>query len=316
MASILNGEFVRDDMTSKAMGGTELLAHRLVDVVEPELLKDTQIHFSRVTQEQDLSKRQVLYLHDLAADPAVNHLFQSTEVWEKIVFVSHWQRQQFHDKFKLIDQNKTFVVPNAIEPLQPSSKKEGPIKLIYTSTPHRGLELLFPVFELLTNKFDIELEVFSSFGLYGWNVRDKPYEPLFERLKAHPKVTYHGAQPNDVVREALQRADIFAYPSIWTETSCLCLIEAMSAGLTCVHSSLGALPETSKALTWQYDYASSLQIHINRFYAQMSNVLHMYESQGRDYMRAGGLFQKQLVDHHHNLNAFKRNWEKVLTSRV
>lgn len=314
MASILNGTFVRDDMTSKAMGGTELLAHRLVDVVSPEHLENVQIHFSRVTQEQDKSKRQILYLHDLADDPAVNHLFQSTTEWEKIVFVSHWQRQQFHDTYKLLSYENTFVIPNAIEPLQMSKRTEGPIKLIYTSTPHRGLALLFPVFKLLAEKFDIELEVFSSFGLYGWNTRDKPFEPLFEMMKDHPKINYHGAQSNEVVRAALQDADVFAYPSTWTETSCLCLIEAMSAGLTCVHSSLGALPETSKGLTWQYDYAKDPQFHINRFYSMMNNTLHLYETQGRDYMKSSGMFQKQLTDHTHNLNSFKRKWEKVLTS--
>ena len=44
------------------------------------------------------------------------------------------------------------------------------------------------------------------------------------------------------------------YPNTFKETSCLCLIEAMSAGCVCVHSSLGALPDTSNGLTCMYEY--------------------------------------------------------------
>ena len=311
MASILNGNFVRDDMTSKAMGGTELLAHRLIEVVSPEFLEDTQIHFSRVTQEQDKSKKQILYLHDLAEDPAVQHLHQTANVWEKIVFVSHWQRQQYHNEFSNLSYEKTFVIPNAIRPLTMTSRKEGPIKLIYTSTPHRGLDILYATFEALSNQFDIELDVYSSFALYGWTERDKAFQPLFDKLSDHPKITHHFSKPNDVVRAALQNADIFAYPSTWTETSCLCLIEAMSAGLTCVHSSLGALAETSKSVTWQYDYCKSPSDHVNRFYAKMYSVLSLYQ-QGREHMRGNGMFQKQLTDSVHNMTNFKYNWEKLL----
>jgi hypothetical protein len=73
-------------------------------------------------------------------------------------------------------------------------------------------------------------------------------------FRQHPKIRYHGTQPNAAVREALTRAHVFAYPSVWPETSCLCLIEAMSAGLVCVHSNLGALFETAAHWTQIYPF--------------------------------------------------------------
>ena len=89
---------------------------------------------------------------------------------------------------------------------------------------------------------------------------DSYYQQLFTKIKNHPNMTYHSSVPNKVIRESLQNSHIFVYPSTYQETSCLCLIEAMSAGCICIHSSLGALPETSNNLTNMYPYSSNLHI--------------------------------------------------------
>jgi len=60
MASIIDGKFIRDEMTKNAMGGTELLAHRLVNNVDTKLMKGWQIHQSRVS-DRDPSKKQILW---------------------------------------------------------------------------------------------------------------------------------------------------------------------------------------------------------------------------------------------------------------
>src|SRR6185436_14024378 len=145
------------------------------------------------------------------------------------------------------------VLYNAIEPIPLVEKPPDTINFVYHTTPHRGLEILVPVFENIVREFpNVHLDVFSSFAAYGWNERDKPYEPLFAKIAEHPNMTYHGYQPNDVVREYLQRAHYFAYPNTWLETSCIALMEAMSAGCVCLHPNAGALPETSGGLTRMY----------------------------------------------------------------
>jgi glycosyltransferase involved in cell wall biosynthesis len=118
------------------------------------------------------------------------------------------------------------------------------------------LEILVPVFCALAEKYpEIELDVFSSFGIYGpdWEARDKQFEPLFKRMREHPQINYHGWADQETVRAAYQKAHIFAYPCIWPETSCRSLIEAMSAGCMAVHPNFSALTDTSGGLTVQYD---------------------------------------------------------------
>lgn len=311
MGSITGGKFIRSDMTSKAMGGTELLAHRLIDTVDSKLLKNVQIHQSRVN-EIDKSKKQILWVHDLAEDPAVAHL--QNEGWKQydlIVFVSHWQQEQYK-MYLDVPYDWGVVIPNAITPIEDHEKiDDDVVRLIYTSTPHRGLAILYPVFDALSRNHNIELDVYSSFKLYGWGDRDIPYEPLFEKLKAHPKINYHGSQTNTVVRKALKRSDIFAYPSVWKETSCLCLIEAMSANLLCVHSSLAALSETSMGITMMYEYKEDINDHVNKF-GQYLNSAIVQVKEKRDMVRQSLKYHKPIIDNRYDVKKFATKWEMVL----
>ena len=130
-----------------------------------------------------------------------------------------------------IPWSKCKVISNGIVPFEEHIKPKDKLRIIYTPTPHRGLSILVGVFDQLCKKYDyIELEVFSSFNLYGWGERDKEFESLYDFCRNHPKINYHGTVPNNEIREALKRSHIFAYPSIYNETFSICLAEAMSAG--------------------------------------------------------------------------------------
>ncbi len=304
-----------NEISANSNGGTEQQARKLESLIDPKLLDEFQIVPSRLRGELDETKVRIFWAHDLPEDPESSHL--ASGGWRKyhrLVFVSHWQMQAYIRKFD-IPWSRCQVLQNAIVPIQTNPNKDSSkIRLIYHPTPHRGLGILSPVFDKLCEIHkDIELHVFSSFQLYGWQDNDKNFKQVFDALEKNPNVVNHGTVSNDQIREALANAHIFAYPSIWTETSCLCLIEAMSAGLLCVHPTLGALPETAANWTMQYQWDETPNNHAGIFYQSLDTAINLMRTNHEKT-------QGQLASQRAYANVFyswelrKLQWEAFLNS--
>lgn len=305
-----------NELNRNSNGGTELTTRGIYNRLTREELDGIQIITSRV-REVDDSKIKIYHLHDLAGDPEASHLMESTsrERFDKLVFVSNWQYQQYRDYLGVPYSHQSCVIENGIDPIPFVEKPKDKIRLIYTSTPHRGLEILVPVFCALAEKYpNIELDVFSSFGIYGpeWEERDKQYEPLFEKMREHPQINYHGWADQETVRAAYQKAHIFAYPSIWPETSCRCLIEAMSAGCLAVHPNFAALTETSGGLTVQYDGDhEDMNLHANIF---AHTLMYAIENvQNNDLTNLLG-FIKTYADTRYSWESIMPKWKGLISS--
>jgi len=253
-------------------------------------------------------------LHDLPGDPESDHLKAGGwNRFDKLVFVSNWQMQAYQKHYGL-PWYKCVVLHNAIEPIPYVEKPKDKIKLIYHTTPHRGLNILISAFDNLCKEFDnIELDVYSSFKIYGWEQRDEPYQELFDFCKAHPKINYHGAVPNSEVRAALQQAHIYAYPNTWLETSCISLLEAMSAGLFCVHPNYGALYETAANWTWMYQWQDNARDHAKMFYELTSNAIRMYNHNDTTKTLQA---QKAYIDAFYGWQNRKNQWQNLLVSML
>lgn len=309
----------RNETNQNSKGGTELLQDRLYDgLVSRELLEQFQIVFSRV-RELDETKFRIFYAHDLPSDPESEFLKNGGwNKFHKIVFVSNWQMQAYINYYN-IPWSHCVVINNSVEDLGHFSRPDmfGKVRLIYTSTPHRGLNILYPVFDALCKRYegiiDLELNVYSSFKLYGWGQRDEQYKELFEALEAHPKINYHGTAPNHEVREALGNSDIFAYPSIWPETSCLCLIEAMMTGLLCVHPNYGALAETARGNTMMYQWHEDLNEHAMIFYGALDKAISVVnDNQTRHRM----VEVAESTHYHNGWAAMSFEWKHLLQSII
>ena len=302
-----------NELAQNAKGGTELMQEALYNNLPADLLQYFQIIPSRV-REVDDSKIKIYWLHDLPGDPESEHLKAGGwNRFDKLVFVSNWQMQAYQKHYGL-PWYKCVVLHNAIEPIPYVEKPKDKIKLIYHTTPHRGLNILVSAFDNLCKEFDnIELDVYSSFKIYGWEQRDEPYKELFDFCRAHPQINYHGSVPNSEIRTALQQAHIYAYPNTWQETSCISLLEAMSAGLFCVHPNYGALYETAANWTWMYQWQDNLRDHTKMFYELTSNAIRMYNHNDTTKTLQA---QKAYIDAFYGWQNRKNQWQNLLVSML
>lgn len=305
----------KNELNKNARGGTELMQERLHSSLPKELLDQFQIIPSRV-RDLDPNKKKVLWLHDLPQDPESQHLndAESRKRFNKIVCVSNWQ-MQLYNLVNNLPYAECTVIKNAIDPIQIDKKEfDGKVNLIYHTTPHRGLEILVPVFEELAKLHPyIHLDVYSSFSIYGWEQRDQPYKQLFDRCREHPQITYHGAVSNEEVREALKKSHIFAYPCIWPETSCLSVIEAMSAMNLVVCPNFAALPETCSNFALMYPYHENRNMHAVQFAHTLNTAIETVLNNGNNdsaYLQ----FQKQYFDYFYSWTKRKGEWQALLES--
>lgn len=306
--------FEENEISLKANGGTEIAKRKLGSIIDPSLLEHFQIISSR-PRELDESKIRVLWFHDLPSEPEIAKLRETNfrDKFHKFVYISNWQMGQFQLYHGLPYDDKSIVLEHGIEPADPLARwthGDNKIRLVYTSTPQRGLDILVDVFEYLAQSdLDIHLDVFSSFKIYGWEEADKQFEPLYDRIRNNPRMTYHGFKPNDELKHHLNSCDIFAYPSTWMETSCRAMLEAMSAQLVCVHPNYGALPDTSGSLNIMYQGSLNRSEHATTFAANLKGAIQFVKDKKHtDFTR----FNKIYVDNRYNLDRIKVQWESML----
>lgn len=266
-------------------GGTEILKEQLIAQLPEESLDGINLigsicHPSLVKED----KINILWQH-LSYDQPNVRLMQDRKFVDSIdyfIYVSHWQYNRFREIYK-IPEYKSFVIKNATHVFDTIEKqKDNKIKLLYTSTPWRGLAVLIKSIEILNKtREDFEVDIYSSTKIYGSkfdeNEKDK-FEVLFDKCKNTPNVNYLGYADNDSVRAAVQKAHIYAYPSIFEETSCLAVIEAMSAGCHVVTTNYGALPETCGEFATMIEFDSSGQNLIERYAETLNSVIDNYKN--------------------------------------
>ena len=207
--------------------------------------------------------------------------------FHKTVYCGNWQYSRFQGVLGVPYSVNDIVIETPIDPLPVVEKQYDTIRLVYTSTPQRGLQILVPVFEELAKKYpNIHLDVFSSFKIYGWEAADQQFEPLYERIRQHPQMTYHGFAPNEVVKEHLLKSHIHDYPSIWLECNSRSVIEAMSAGLLCVHPNFGGLVDTSGGMNFMYQGDENINTHANIFYGALDDAINKVQKEDvKNYLK-------------------------------
>jgi glycosyltransferase involved in cell wall biosynthesis len=292
-------------MPDKALGGTELAFNSLTSLLDCS--KVNLISSICDTRQLELSRPNVIWEQLSYDQENVQTLSNPSFVsmLDQLVFVSHWQHEQFFKRFPIRDCRRS-VIQNAIHPFPAHKKPDGKIRLIYTSTPWRGLSVLAEAYAKL-NRSDVELVVYSGTSIYGnaFAAQSKgKYDELYQRLN-NVGATHIEYAPNEEIREALMQAHIFAYSNIWEETSCIAAIEALGAGCKVVTTSFGALPETCGL--WA-DYVLISNDLVDRYAEALNQAINDYKSSETSDKLAD---QVAYYDKHWTWDARIVQWKKL-----
>ena len=163
------------------------------------------------------------------------------------VFNSHWNYEKFRYFFD-IPTERSVVIKNGTNnfPQRKIYKKGEPIKILHHNTPWRGLNVVLRAMQEVKNP-NITLDVYSSTQVYGDAFKqhnDEQFKPLYKQAQQLPNVNYIGYKPNEYILEHMTDYDLYVYPSIFEETSCVSALEALAAGVHVITNNFGALYET------------------------------------------------------------------------
>ncbi|MDB4330333.1 glycosyltransferase [bacterium] len=166
---------------------------------------------------------------------------------DKYFSLSH-QHKDFVSEYHSIPKDKILVTSNGLDfsRFKPSIEiKRDHHKLIYSSSPDRGLELLLDLFPRLDEKAHLHI-------YYGFeNFRDQEYiDKILKKIgnlnKEKDRVFYHGRIGQDQLANEFKESAIWAYPSWFEETFCITALEAMAGGSVVLSSDFWGLSDTVK----------------------------------------------------------------------
>jgi glycosyltransferase involved in cell wall biosynthesis len=170
---------------------------------------------------------------------------------DSFITVSNWQAEDLCQKSGFpID--KCCPISNGYHaPYFEGTEERNRFRLIYSSTPFRGLYLLPGIFLALKKKYpQLEFHAFSGYQVYHSPGRiyqeaaEKEFALFVEKTKEIPDFHIHGNVTQAELAREYMKSGILAYPNTFVETNCITALEAQAAGVPAVTTRLGALTET------------------------------------------------------------------------
>jgi glycosyltransferase involved in cell wall biosynthesis len=286
----------------ESYGGTEYMAKKFHQDILPEMPKLNSylsLIIPGVTppyNELFNSKKEIIiWLHNVVSqfDKEKVATLKDKRLLDKVKYfvVPSEYHKQITVNALHIDSNKVYVIPNAIDPLKYNANKSNDVvKIIHTSDPERGMDILLSSLSYVNE--DFKLEIYNKFNpdLYEFNFKDD-------------RVKFFGYTPKVTVKEAVESSHIHAYPSTYLETFCLSMAEAMSAGLLSVHSKIGAIPEVANNFGIMYDYIDNKIEHSKTFAKHLSQAITIVKDKNYDPTE-----QIKYINNTYSWQAIKKQW--------
>jgi len=297
-------------------GGTEIQVAYLEKYVNKNLLNKVQITTS-VPEKIPLavSKGNILWVHNSYDQVNLIDWFKNKfnhGKYDWYVFNSHWTYEKYRYFYK-IPTEQSLVIKNGFDDsliIKTKFKTNKKIKLIYSSTPWRGLDVLLDAMEQIKSD-KVELDVYSSTQIYGdqfKEMNDKQFVKLYERAKTIKNVNYKGYLDHSELMKILHTYDVYVHPSIFEETSCMAAMEALACGLVAVTTDLGALYETCCDFPIYIPYLEDKKLLAQQFAHTIEILPNIMKNINEQKM----IFQQNYYRQFYHWDVIKGNWENFL----
>jgi glycosyltransferase involved in cell wall biosynthesis len=195
-----------------------------------------------------------LWNHDVPNNPDFTE--ERLSKIDKVLALSEYHKSLFRMQkkdgtFVKIPDNKFFLTSNGVPDLKTKEWKGNPHRMIYASSYDRGLIYLLQMWPKIKEKVnDAELYIF-----YGWNLFDKvhfnnpgmmDWKNRVLTLARQSGIIEHGRVGHEELEKEFKKSAIWAYPTDFTEISCITAMKAQQAGAIPVVTDYAALSETVK----------------------------------------------------------------------
>jgi glycosyltransferase involved in cell wall biosynthesis len=297
-------------------GGTEIQLEYLHKYVSKELLDKVNITTS-IPEKTPLliDKTNILWVHNSYDQPNLYPWFKNKlnhRKYDWYVFNSHWTYEKYRMIFD-IPTDISLVIKNGFDDdliVKTEFKPKEKLKLVYTSTPWRGLDVLLSAMEQIkTDK--VELDIYSSTQIYGdafKKISDNQFTALYDKAKTIKNVNYKGYLNHKELMKILHTYDCYIHPSTFEETFCLAAMESLAAGLVTVTTDLGALYETCAEFPIYVPYLKDKEALSKQFAGAIDILPDFINSINADAMK----FQMQYYRQFYHWNVIKTYWERFL----
>ncbi len=238
-------------------GYHDTVRYQQVDEFIPEVSYDTLVAW-RFPEAADLPLRAhdlILWMHDTDAGDRLTPARAAR--FRRIVVLTEWHRDHMLKTYPFLDPERLVIIGNGVDFerfREPAEVEREPYRVIYTSSPDRGLDtLLERIWPSIVERVpEAELHIY-----YGWDTFDvvaqvRPHllefrERVAKALLTSRNVVNHGRVDQATLARELRRATVWLYPTYFTETFCISAVEAQLAGVIPVTNSLAALGEVVKS---------------------------------------------------------------------
>lgn len=159
-----------------------------------------------------------------------------------VICVSHTCRDNFILRAKMTP-SIVHVIPNAVDPTKftpdPSKRAKDRITVVVVSrlVYRKGVDLLVGIIPPICKAFPQ-----VDFLIGGDGNKKLSLEEMVEKERLQDRVDFLGFVPHKSVRDVLVRGHVFLNCSL-TESFCIAILEAASAGLVVVSTNVGGVPE-------------------------------------------------------------------------